>query len=98
MPYVPGTGRLNDVYHSNNVFANFVPIALWLQQGGTDALVLQAMSAITTSEDYEKEKEVFESVEGESEDEYSVTQQQKVLIDKGVISGNSQFWHSHNRH
>ncbi|NBP00037.1 MAG: hypothetical protein EBU90_07875 [Proteobacteria bacterium] len=86
MPYVPGTGRLNDVYHSNNVFANFVPIALWLQQGGTDALVLQAMSAITTSEDYEKEKEVFESVEGESEDEYSVTQQQKVLIDKGVIS------------
>lgn len=86
MPYVPGTGRLNDVYHSNNVFANFVPIALWQPQGGTDALVLQAMASITTSEDFEKEKAVQEAVEGETEDEYQVTQQQKKLIEAGVIN------------
>lgn len=35
MPYIPGTGRLSDVYHSGNVYANNVPIALWNSPGGS---------------------------------------------------------------
>jgi len=35
MPYISGTGRLTDVYHSGNVYANNVPIALWLSPGGS---------------------------------------------------------------
>jgi len=35
MPYIPGSGRLSDVYHSGNVYANNVPIALWLSPGGS---------------------------------------------------------------
>lgn len=33
MPYVPGTGGIEDVYHSENVFANNVPVALHLPPG-----------------------------------------------------------------
>ena len=35
MPYIPGSGRLSDVYHSGNVYANNVPIALWNSPGGS---------------------------------------------------------------
>lgn len=37
MPYIPGTGRLSDVYHSPSVFANNVPIALWQSPGSSAA-------------------------------------------------------------
>ena len=33
MPYIPGTGRIKDVYHSGNVYVNSVPVALWLPPG-----------------------------------------------------------------
>ena len=33
MPYIPGIPGINDVYHSPNVFANNVQIALWLSPG-----------------------------------------------------------------
>lgn len=39
MPYIPGTGRLTDVYHSSNVYANNVPIALWLEAGSSAGFV-----------------------------------------------------------
>jgi hypothetical protein len=35
MPYISGTGRISDVYHSGNVYANNVPIALWLSPGAS---------------------------------------------------------------
>lgn len=35
MPYIPGSGRISDVYHSGNVYANNVPIALWLSPGAS---------------------------------------------------------------
>jgi hypothetical protein len=35
MPYIPGGGRISDVYRSGNVFANNVPVALWLSPGGS---------------------------------------------------------------
>ena len=43
MPYVPGAGahgviHVADVYHSGNVYANNVNIALWLSPGGTEAV------------------------------------------------------------
>ena len=37
MPYVPGKGTLDDVYHSPNVYINQVPVALWLGPGESAA-------------------------------------------------------------
>ena len=37
MPYIPGSGRISDVYRSTNVFANSVPVALWLAPGASSA-------------------------------------------------------------
>ena len=44
MPYVPGArahgvAHISDVYKSNNVFVNNVPVALWDQAGATSAVV-----------------------------------------------------------
>lgn len=39
MPYIPGSGKINDVYHSGNVYANSVQIALWLPAGQSSAFV-----------------------------------------------------------
>ena len=35
MPYIPGSGRISDVYHSGNVYANNIPIALWNAPGAS---------------------------------------------------------------
>lgn len=37
MPYIPGGGRISDVYHSGNVFSNNVQIALWRSPGGSSS-------------------------------------------------------------
>lgn len=37
MPYIPGSGRIQDVYHSPTVFASNVPVATWLAPGGSSA-------------------------------------------------------------
>ena len=39
MPYIPGTGGIDDVYHSGNVFVNNVPVALWLSPGASGTFV-----------------------------------------------------------
>lgn len=39
MPYIPGTGRISDVYHSGNVYVNNVPVALWLPPGSIASFV-----------------------------------------------------------
>lgn len=45
MPYIPGGGRISDVYHSGNVYANNVPVALWLSPGGSAAFAGVQVSA-----------------------------------------------------
>ena len=37
MPYIPGGGKIQDVYHSSNVYINNVPVALWLSPGESAA-------------------------------------------------------------
>lgn len=39
MPYIPGQGRIQDVYHSPNVFVNNVEIALWKENADTAAFI-----------------------------------------------------------
>jgi hypothetical protein len=86
MPYIPGGGRISDVYRSGNVYANSVPVALWLSPGGGGAFALSALLDIVNSPEYEQEKEVQEAVEGETENEYAVAREQKKLVEAGVIS------------
>lgn len=91
MPYVPGAGahgvvHVADVYHSGNVYANNVNIALWLSPGGTDAISLNAVMAMVNDPNYEKDKENQEATEGETEDELAVAKEQKRLVETGVIT------------
>jgi hypothetical protein len=87
MPYIPGAfvhgvSHIADVYSSNNVFANFVPIALHNDPQGPEAAVLAAITAPT----YAAENETMEAVEGESTSEVAVEVEQQRLIKAGVIS------------
>lgn len=55
MPYVPGSGahgviHVADVYHSENVFVNSVPVALWLAPGATGSLSMQERVLVTLSD------------------------------------------------
>jgi hypothetical protein len=91
MPYVPGAGvhgvvHVADVYHSGNVYANNVNVALWLSPGGTDAVTLNAVMAMINDPNYEKDKEVQEAVEGETVDELAVAKEQKRLVESGVVT------------
>jgi hypothetical protein len=86
MPYIPGGGRISDVYRSGNVYANNVPVALWLSPSGTDAIALNAIMAMINDPNYEKDKELQEAVEGETVDELSVAKEQKRLVETGVIT------------
>jgi hypothetical protein len=85
MPYIPGTGRIQDVYNSPNVYANNVNIALWLNAAGTEAATMNAIMAMINDPNYEKDKEIQEATEG-SDNELAVAQQQKRLVESGVIS------------
>ncbi len=91
MPYVPGAGahgvvHVADVYHSGNVYANNVNIALWLSPGGTDAVTMNAIMAMINDPNYEKDKETQEATEGETVDELAVAKEQKRLVESGVIT------------
>jgi uncharacterized protein (TIGR02594 family) len=55
MPYIPGIPGISDVYHSPNVFANSVPIALWLSPGATGVLSLPDPNPISLTPEQETE-------------------------------------------
>jgi len=87
MPYIPGAfvhgvSHIADVYSSNNVFANFVPIALHNDPQGPEAAVLAAITAPT----YAAENTTIESLEGETTSETAVEVEQQKLIAAGVLS------------
>jgi hypothetical protein len=62
MPYIPGSGGIDDVYHSGNVYANNVPIALW--QDGVAAAVAAAISAYINDPEFATDEEVQQEQEG----------------------------------
>ena len=48
MPYIPGRSGISDVYRSGSVYANNVPVALWLSPGGSASFAgIDIDSAIT---------------------------------------------------
>ena len=80
MPYIPGTGRLTDIYNSGNVFANGVQIALWLPPGNSDSFVL----GLIGSPQFSREMSTNQ-IDG-SDDEAIVDANHKKLIQEGVIT------------
>jgi hypothetical protein len=50
MPYVPGGGKIEDVYHSGNVYVNNVPIALW-EEAVASTLSVYSTLANTQNQD-----------------------------------------------
>ena len=87
MPYIPGLGGIDDVYHSGNVYANNVPIALW--QDGADSAVAAAIAAAINSPDFPAEQEVQEAQEGIADPpvaaDQAVVSSTAQLADKGTI-------------
>jgi len=87
MPYIigataHGVKHIADVYHSETVFANFVNIALWNDPQGPEAAVQSQIFA----SDYAVTSVVTEQIEGDADSPGIVDQQQKKLIDAGIIS------------
>ena len=79
MPYIGGTGLIDDVYHSGNVYANFVNIAMWNDPSGAAAAILGQIMAPT----FQADSGVI-SIDGE-EDPAIVTKHQDALVASGVI-------------
>lgn len=87
MPYVVGATvhgvkHVADVYHSPNVYANFVNIALWNDPQGAEAAVLNAINA----PEYAFESIGQEATEGEASDPASVEAAQQKLVEQGLLS------------
>ena len=87
MPYVigatvHGVKHVADVYHSSNVYANFVNVALWNDAQGSEAAVLASIN----SPDYVFESIGQEATEGEASDVNSVEAAQQKLVSQGLLS------------
>lgn len=85
MPYVPGAvvhgvTHVADVYHSTNVYANFVPIALWQDPQGAEAASLAAINSPT----YKIDAATIE-LDGET-DEATVASAQAKLVESGTVT------------
>lgn len=87
MPYVigatvHGVKHVADVFHSSNVYANFVNVALWNDAQGSEAAVLAAINA----PDYVFESIGQEATEGEFTDVGTVDAAQQKLVSQGLLS------------
>lgn len=85
MPYVKGAvvhgvTHVADVYHSSNVFANFVPIALWNDPQGPEAAIANAIASPTFAVD--SSTIVFDGDDNPT----MVNIEQQRLIKEGVIT------------
>jgi hypothetical protein len=85
MPFVKGARvhgvtHVADVYNSPNVFANFVPIALWNDPQGTEAAIANAIASPTFAID--SSTIVFDGDENPT----TVSIEQQRLIKEGVIT------------
>lgn len=88
MPYIKGGGAqknsglpaVSDVFHSDNVYANFVPVALWQDPQGAEAASL----ALINSPSYKVDSATIE-VDGETNESEVQVQQQK-LVAAGIIT------------
>jgi len=87
MPYIPApdglTKNIEDVYHSGNVYANFVPIALW--QDGAATATAAAITAYIANPQFAADQMLGEETEGNT-DEAAVDARTAELIKQGVIT------------
>lgn len=89
MPYVKagapqsktGAPGVLDVFHSENVYANHVPIALWLDPQGPEASVYKAL----INPEYKIDAVIQQEIEGETENEAIAMAVQRQFVAKGVI-------------
>ena len=78
-----GSFEVLDVYQSGNVFVNNVPVVTYGDPA--ESAISAAIAAAIASPQFATEQEVFESVEGNT-DEDSVTAAQTTLVAKGTIT------------
>ena len=98
MPYIPGNGKIQDVYHSTNVFANNVPVALWNPPGASASfsgdIAVVAVPAISINANALAEAASLTSVampsndvaQGAIESDYQGTPSSEVTASTGTVS------------
>lgn len=93
MPYVPGRGRISDVYRSNNVYANNVLVATWQPPGGTEAFfAAQGLSIDQIVIDTPENQYVADSVDADNIDFSDTSPSSQITrsttnVTNGVSSG-----------
>jgi len=75
----------SDVFHSPNVFANFIPVALWNSPAATGA-VSAAIDVAINSPSFAQESTVTEATEGDADSPAAVDTQQQALVAAGTIT------------
>ena len=69
MPYVPGGGKISDVYHATNVYANGQAVALWNPPGGAAAYMAKlGLSLDLTFVDNDESQYVADAVDADDVD------------------------------
>jgi len=90
MPYISGNGKIQDVYHSDNVFVNGVNIALWNPPGGAAAFyAAKGLSVDGTFIDTPEIQYVADSVDADNIDFTNTATQAQVIsnVNSGLSSG-----------
>lgn len=90
MPYIPGSGRIQDVYNSPNVYANNVLIALWQPPGGTGAFsfsgVVPSVEITSIEATYVQEHSEGDGIDDASTSSYYANKT-NTSVASGVASG-----------
>lgn len=90
MPYIPGGGKIRDVYSSNNVYANGVRIALWQPPGGEAAFfAAQGLSINQTFIDIPETQYAADDVDADNVDFDNIASEQ-TRVDTAIAQGQSQ--------
>lgn len=90
MPYIRGSGKIKDVFHSANVYANNIPVALWDAPDGAAAFyAAQGLSVDLVFIDTPEIQYTTSNVDADNLDFDNTTVQDNVnaAVDSGLTSG-----------
>lgn len=90
MPYIRGGGKIKDVFHSTNVYANNIPVALWDSPGGSAAFyAAQGMTVDLVFIDTPEIQYLTSNVDADNLDFDNTIVQDDVntAVDSGLTSG-----------
>ena len=89
MPYVPGGGKISDVYHANNVYINNILAALWNPPGGQAAFfAAKGLTVDLTVIDTPETQYVAGAIDSDGVDFDNISESQN-KVDTAISTGES---------